>query len=168
MKFIRPIVITSMLLSTLPAFADTTVTASLPKDGGQACANKCGFDSKLQLTPEQREKLGSLRDQYTLSTASKKAELEVAHNELRRVFGQPTIDKQAALALQNKINGLKDDLSNQRLNMMLASSDVFTPEQRAQFAKMHAEGAWGHHGHHRGMGREGGREGSRERGGKIG
>jgi Spy/CpxP family protein refolding chaperone len=165
MKLIRPIVITGMLLSALPAFADSTVTASLPKDGGQACVSKCGFDSKLQITPEQREKLGSLRDQYTLSTATKKAELEVAHNDLRRLFAQPTIDKQAALALQTKINGLKDDLSTQRLNMMLASSDIFTPEQRAEFAKMHAMGGWGHRGgHHKGMGHEGGRE----RGPKVG
>ena len=167
MKLIRPIVIASMLLTALPAFADTTVTAELPKDGGKACVGHSGFDSKLQITPDQRAKLGSLHDQYTLSTATKKAELEVAHNDLRRLFAQPSVDKQAVLALQGKINGLKDDLSNQRLNLMLSSSDIFTPEQRAEFAKMHAMGGFRHHrgGHH---GEFGGREGGREHGPKVG
>jgi Spy/CpxP family protein refolding chaperone len=169
MKLIKPIVITGMLLSALPAFAQTTVTAELPKDGGKQCAEKCGFQNKLNISQDQRNKLGSLHDQFKLSTAKEQAELEVAHNELRRLFAQPTIDKQSALALQGKINGLKDDLSTQRLNLMLASSDIFTPEQRAQFAKMHADGGFRHHRHHRGFeGREGGREGGREHGPKVG
>ena len=166
MNLIRPIVVAGMLLSTLPAFAQTSVTAELPKDGGKQCAEKCGFDTKLNVSQDQVNKLGTLHDQFKLSTAKEKAELEVAHSELRRLFSQPTVDKQAALALQGKINGLKDDLSNQRLNLMLASSDIFTPEQRAQFAKMHAMGGFGHHRHHRGFGSEG-RESGRERGPKV-
>jgi Spy/CpxP family protein refolding chaperone len=144
MKLIRPMIITGLLLSALPAFADTTVTAQVSKDGGKACAGKC-VGGKFQLTPEQRAKLGSLRDQLILSTADKKAELKVAHNQMRSLFSQPTIDKQAVLTLETKINGLKDDLSNARINMILASTDVFTPEQRAEFVKMHGQGGWRHH-----------------------
>jgi Spy/CpxP family protein refolding chaperone len=155
MKLIRPMVITGLLLSALPAFAQTTVTAQVAKDGGKACLSK-GVESKFKVTPEQRQKLGSLRDQFTLSTADKKAELKVARNEMRRLFQQPTIDKQAVLALESKINGLKDDLSTAKVNMILACSDVFTPEQRAEFGKMHARGGWRHN--------RGGQEGFRGHG----
>jgi len=159
MKLIRPMIITGLLLSALPAFAQSTITAELPKDGPKQCAGgKCGMDPKLKITPEQKAKLGSLRDSFKLSTADKKAELEVAQGQLRRIFGEPTVDKSAALSLQNKINGLRADLSTARLNMMLASSDIFTPEQREAFSKMrgmHRHGGFGHHrhgGHHRGGG----------------
>jgi len=152
MKLIRPMIITGLLLSALPAFAQTTVTANVPeKESGKVCAAKVGFDSKLRLSPEQRAKLGTLHDQLTLSTADKKAELEVAHNQMRRLFEQPTIDKQAVLNLEAKINGLKDDLSTARVNMMLASADVLTPEQRAEFGKMHESRGWRHHRGHEGL-----------------
>jgi len=157
MKLIRPMIITGLLLSALPAFADSTITAELPKDGGakQCAGGKFGCDPKLMITPDQKAKLGSLRDQFKLSTADEKAELEVAHGQLRRLFSQPTVDKGAALALQNKINGLRDDLSTAKLNMMLASSDIFTPEQREAFSKMRGMHGGRHHrhgGHHRGGG----------------
>src|ERR1700733_2692304 len=153
MKLIRPMVITGLLLSALPAFAQASITAEVAKDGGNVSVSKSGAERKFKLTPDQREKLGSLRDQFTLSTADTKAQLEVAHNQMRRLFQQPTIDKQAVLTLQTKINGLRDDLSNAKLNMILSSADVFTPEQRAAFSKMHARGGWRHH--------RGGQEGSR-------
>jgi Spy/CpxP family protein refolding chaperone len=145
MKFIRPIVITGLLLTALPAFAQSTVTAQVSKDGGNACQSRDGFKSTLKLTPAQREKLGTLHDQFILGTADKKAQLEVAHNEMRRLFQQPTIDKQAVLTLETKVNGLKDDLSTARVNLMLSSADIFTPEQRAAFAKFHAMRGRHHH-----------------------
>jgi len=167
MKLIRPMIITGLLLSALPAFADSTITAELPKDGAKQCAGgKCSFDPKLQITPEQKAKLGSLRDQFKLSTADKKAELEVAHSQLRRIFSQPTVDKGAALALQSKINGLRDDLSTAKLNMMLASSDIFTPEQREAFSKM--RGMHGRHHRHGGFHHRGGGEGFRGGDKKVG
>ena len=145
MKFIRPMIITGLLLTALPAFAQTTVTAQLPNDGTKVCQGKGGFKSTLNITPEQKEKLGSLHDQFILSTADKIAQLEVAHNEMRRLFAQPTIDKQGVLTLESKINGLKDDLSIARVNLKLASSDIFTPEQRAAFGKMRALHGFRHH-----------------------
>jgi len=161
MKFIRPILISGLLLTALPAFAQSTVTAQLPKDGGKACEGKCAFNSALKITPEQKQKLGSLRDQFTLSTAEKKAELKVAHNEMRRLLQAPSIDKQAVLSLETKINGLRDDLSTARVNMILASSDIFTPDQRAAFAKMHSMHGFKHHrfGRHEGFRGEGKGEG---------
>ena len=145
MKLIRPIVMASLLLSTLPAFADTTVTAQVSKSGENACVSQGNRFSKLNLSTEQRDKLAQLHDQFTLSSADKIAELKVAHREMHRLFEQPAIDKQAVLSLQTKINGLRDELSTAKLNTFLASADVFTPEQRAVLAKMHAQGGWRHH-----------------------
>ena len=161
MKFIRPMVIAGLLLTAMPAFAQSTVTAQLPKDGGQACQGKVGWNSSLKLTPEQKQKLGTLHDQFILSTADKKAQLKVAHNEMRRLFEAPAIDKQAVLSLETKINGLRDELSVSRVNLMLASSDIFTPEQRAAFEKMRGMHGFRHHhfGHREGGAGEGGREG---------
>lgn len=175
MKLIRPLLIASTLLTTLPAFALPSVTAELPKDGAkkecrqEGCPQR-GFDSKLKLSDEQREKLGSLRDQFKLSTATQQAELEVSYRQMGELLRKPTIDKQAVLALQTKINGLRDNLSNAKVAMMLSASDVFTPEQRAEFSKMHGmRGNWNRHegGRHEGGRHEGGRhEGAR--GAKIG
>lgn len=159
MKIFRTVLTTGLLLSALPAFAGETVTAELPKESAKpSCEGR--FDTKLRLTDEQRSKLGALRDQYTLDTAGKKAQLEVSFRQMHELLRQPTIDKQAVLNLEAKINSLKTDLSTARINVMLASSDVFTAEQRAQFSKMmewrgHCEG--GHHGRKHEGGREMGR-----------
>jgi len=101
----------------------------------------------IPLTDDQKAKLGTLRDQYILSTANKKAELMVVSRQLKEALHSTNIDKSAALTLQGKINNLKADLSTARLNMMLASSDVFTPEQREQMQKLHRMHGWGHKGH---------------------
>jgi len=138
-------VITALLLTALPALAETTVTAQVSQDAGQVCQSKSSLRSTLKLTEDQREKLGMLRDQFILSTADKKAQLEVAHNQMRRLFQQPAIDKQAVLTQEAKINALKDDLATAKVNLMLSSSDIFTPEQRVAFGKMHAMRGFRHH-----------------------
>lgn len=160
MKIFRTILTTGLLLSALPAFAGETVTAELPKESAKPSCDGRALDTKLRLTDEQRSKLGALRDQYTLDTAGKKAQLEVSFRQMHELLRQPTIDKQAVLNLEAKINSLRTDLSTARVNVMLASSDVFTAEQRAQFSKMmewcgHREG--GHHGRRHEGGREMGR-----------
>lgn len=119
----------------------------------------------IPLTDDQKAKLGTLRDQYILSTANKKAELMVASRQLNETLHATTVDKSAALTLQGKINNLKADLSTARLNMMLASSDVFTAEQREQMQKMHRMHGWDHKGHGgKGKGECGGPRGGGMRG----
>ena len=162
MKFTRPMVITALLLTAMPAFAQSTVTAQLPKDGGPACQGRGGLDSSLKLSPDQKQKLGALHDQFILSNADKKAQLQVAHDQMHRLFEASAIDKQAVLSLETKINGLRDDLAVSRVNLMLASADIFTPEQRAAFEKMRGMHGFRHHhfGHREGgPGERGSRDG---------
>lgn len=101
-----------------------------------------GF-AKLNLTDDQKSRLGKIKDDYTLSTATKSADLKVAMRQLFENIRSGNPDKSAALASQDKINGLKGELAKARLNMMLASSDVFTPEQKAQMKEMHRGGGCG-------------------------
>lgn len=110
--------------------------------GGPGHHRGGGF-AKLNLTDDQKARLGKIKDDYTLSTATKSADLKVAMRQLFENIRSGNPDKSAALASQDKINGLKGELAKARLNMMLASSDVFTPEQKAQMKEMHRGGGCG-------------------------
>ncbi len=61
-----------------------------------------------------------------------------------QLMSKATIEQSAVLALQSKINSLRDDLSNARIDMALTASAVLTPEQREMFAKFgHGRGHGG-------------------------
>jgi len=107
----------------------TTVVAT---EKGECCPGGGQGHGGFGLTDDQLEKLNSLKERYQASTAAKKAELKVDHTQLRDIMTRPDVDKSAALALQSKVNALRDDLSNQRLGFMLDASQIFTPEQRAK------------------------------------
>jgi len=133
MRLLHSLALGALLLCSTPVFAQEATTVVKP----EIAQAQVAIDPALKVTAEQREKLMALRNQYILDTATQKAELKVAKNQLRAVFKKPTIDKTAALGLQSKINGLKSDLSTARLSIKLAAADVFTAEQRAAFSKMH-------------------------------
>jgi Spy/CpxP family protein refolding chaperone len=148
MKFVRTLAITGLLMMGLPAFADNQTTVDVPQQIVAQARGPVSFAKVAPVTSDQREKLSALRDKYELDTAQQKALLRVTQRQLREVMTATSVDKSAASALQTKINGLRDDLSNAKLNFMLAAGDVFTPEQRAAFRHMH--GRFGHHGFGRG------------------
>lgn len=113
--------------SQMPVF-----TAHSGGAGSLGCASKgCPVDkSRPSLSEEQRDKLLTLRNKHKLDTAATRAELQVRKSELRHLFSKANIDKSAAKDLQGKINELTARLSDARLDLMLASSDILTPEQR--------------------------------------
>lgn len=147
MRLLSTLALGAVMLLSTPVFAGESTSIT----GTEVAQAQVQIDPALKVTTEQREKLMALRNQYILDTATKKAELKVAKSQLRSTFKKPTIDKQAALSLQSKINGLKADLSTARLSLKLACADVFTAEQRAAFSKMHRGG----YGHKRGCGPSG-------------
>ena len=142
-SFLRTFLAAGLLFTALPVLAKDTVSAQLPKDGEKAVCEGKGIDGQLKLSDEQRSKLGALRDRFTLDTASKKADLQVSLRQMHELLVKPTIDKSAVLSLQAKINGLNADLSTARLNMMLASGEVFTPEQKAKMKEWRKGGCPG-------------------------
>lgn len=144
MNLSRPIALATMALCALPAFAKDAT----PVESSAALSTHVRPHFKFNMTDEQKSKLSSLKNQYILDTATKKAELKVASNQLREEMGKSSIDKSAAQGLQSKINSLRGELASARLNMLLAAADVFTPEQREAFKKMRH----GRHGHGKSFG----------------
>lgn len=155
MKLLSTLALATAFVIGAPVFAQS---ATLVADTGSGATTSLRAErrAKFNFTDEQKKKLGELRDRYSLDTASKKAELQVAQRQLRESLKATSVDKGAALNLQGKINGLRADLSNARLSMMLAMSDVFTPEQKEQmksFRHHKMRGCGGKFGggkHHRG------------------
>ncbi len=136
MNKFTPLALSGLLFCALPAIADDS--ASTVGARAQTAVKVCAPGSmheKLKLSTEQKDKLSSIRDQYKLATAQKKAELEVAMSQQHQLMSKATIDKSAVLSLQGKINSLKADLSNARIDTALTASAVFTPEQREMFSK---------------------------------
>ncbi len=147
MNFTRPIALATMALCALPAFAKDAA----PTESSFAPSTHVRPHARFQMTDDQKSKLSTLKNQYILDTATKKAELKVAKNQLREELGKTSIDKSAAQTLQSKISSLKGDLASSRLNMMIAAADVFTPEQREAFKKMR-DFRHGHGGHGKSFG----------------
>jgi Spy/CpxP family protein refolding chaperone len=152
MKLLSTLTLSGLLLLGLPAFAQQQVPADPQQFVAEAKA-PAACAAINPITDDQKQRLSAIRDKYELDTADKKALLHVTQRQLRRTLTATTVDKSSATALQAKVNGLRDDLANSKLNLKLAMGDVFTPEQRAAFRQM--RGRFGHHGrrfaHHHGF-----------------
>ena len=103
---------------------------------------------KYPISDAQRDRLSALHDQFILDTAQTRANLEVSEHQLKALLSATSVNRQAALSLQEKINALRATLANAGLNLRLATGDVFTAEQKSEFKKRH--------GHHCGRGPGGG------------
>jgi Spy/CpxP family protein refolding chaperone len=85
-----------------------------------------------QLSTDQLEKLTTLKDKLAVDTAEDKAKLKVDRHQLFSLLSKSQVDKQEVLSLQSKMKTLKDEISDARINFLLAASGVLTPEQREQ------------------------------------
>ena len=112
---------------------------------------------ELGITNDQLEKLNSLKQQSEAASAPKKAELKTLFSELRDDMSKPDVDKSQLVALQQKINEVRDQLSINRVSFMADRMAVLTPDQRAKLREhMLKRSTFGgehrfHHGFHRGF-----------------
>jgi Spy/CpxP family protein refolding chaperone len=106
------------------------------------------------LSDEQIESFKNLKDKYSVDNATKKAEIGVLRHQLFNELSKSTVDRSAVLALQGKINSLRDDLGNNKANYLVDSASLLTPEQRAE--AHHRMLHFGFHKHHGGGRHEGG------------
>ncbi|SRR5579885_2211001 len=151
---------TLSILATL-SVPNAAQAEPLVSDKGSGGKHECPAGARP--SDEQLEKLRALRDQAAIASASKHAELRALKHRMQDVLAQPTIDKQEATNIQAKMTALRADLSQIHFNTMLASADVFTPEQRKlMHSRMLHHGKFQHHGppHVRFMHRPGGPFGS--------
>lgn len=109
------------------AAAGESSTLLAQKTAGAQCAPS--------MTTEQLEKLAALKDKFVLDTAQEKAQLKVDRHQLFNLLSKPTVDKQEVLALASKIKGLKAEISDARINYLIAASEVLTPEQKEKMHK---------------------------------
>ena len=137
-NIVKTLIITSTLVG-LPAFAaDNSTSAGVAntqvkigeKCPGGACQQHGQFGKRLGLTDEQLLKIGTLKDQYRLSSAGQRAETKVLSDQLKNVLTAPQLDKAQALSIQSKLNDVKDKLSNEKLQFRIDFMSVLTPEQK--------------------------------------
>jgi len=155
----RPLALLGALLLSGPVLAQDVPNAE--DDSSFLAQTRVDPDPRISLSDEQRQKLKELKNQYTLDTALKKAQLKVQQSQLFDLLRKPKVDKQEVLALHAKVNSLRTELSDARLNFVLAANDVFTPEQREQMGRRFGMRGGCRHGGHGscGAGFHGGKHG---------
>ncbi len=105
---------------------------------------------QLSFTDAQLEKLSTLKDQYELATAAKKATLKSLKCQVHKLMTEPNIDRQKITGLHDKINSLRTELSNIRLGYSLDRAEVLTPEQRSKMRHFFlTRQVMGHRWHHK-------------------
>ncbi len=148
---------------TAPAYADTPagsppeseeISAQIAIDDEQAPDLRISVRTEegeqyrhgMSLTDEQLEKMNTLKLQFMESTAGPRAQLHVFHRQLRDMMTKPNVDRAQATSLQDKINGLRAQLSTSQLNLRLDMHAVLTPEQQQELRhRMLKQAVFGHH-----------------------
>ena len=98
-----------------------------PRSGGP------GLWGALNLTPEQVEKMKTLRASFLKEKIPLRNELMSKRLELRALWMQTNPDGEKILAKQREIIGLKAQLQEKSAMNRLAMLKILTPEQRAQW-----------------------------------
>jgi Spy/CpxP family protein refolding chaperone len=103
---------------------------------------------QLNLTPDQQTRIQAIRDQERTATEPLRQSMRTAHGEMRTLMATGSAEQ---LRQQHKeVQGLRQQLDDQRFETMLKIREVLTPAQRAKMAELKPFGR-GHHG-----GRQGG------------
>jgi hypothetical protein len=92
-------------------------------------------EAKSRLTDGQRKSISELSNKFDLENAQTLAQLKVSQRQLYEILASSNVDRQTASALQNKINSLNGTISTARLNLLLAISEILTPEQKQEMAR---------------------------------
>ncbi len=108
----------------------------------------------LAITDDQYERMHVLRNAMLDKVGPKMAELSSLSRQLRDTLGSANIDSKKVGDLRNRISANKTDLSNIKLDHMIAMADVFTSAQRVELHKAMIKSPMGMMGgHHAGFSR---------------
>jgi len=130
MKKMRILSVAAILLfSATTAFADPW---------GKGMGPGYGMDpygaSNLGLTPEQSEKLQTLREAYLKEITPLRNHLFSKRAELRLLWSEVTPNQEKIQAKQKEVNALQQQLQEKATRYQLESRNILTPEQRAKAA----------------------------------
>jgi Spy/CpxP family protein refolding chaperone len=156
MRQARAIAILGGLLGVAAATGIAATPEAAPRHEGRQA-----FGQRLGLSPEQRGQMERLRDEFAKAQAKRRAELTVAHIELRELMRASQLDDKAIVAKARILGDLQAAQTRERIENRLAMAKVLTPEQREKFrglmAERHRGGPWGRRGFFRDrQGRSGG------------
>ncbi|HIA54444.1 MAG TPA: periplasmic heavy metal sensor [Candidatus Melainabacteria bacterium] len=119
------------------------------RGGGMRCGGGgCPMLGALDLSDDQYEKFYALKNSFLDKVGPKMLEIRTHERHLKDLMTQTSVDAKAARNLQDKINGLKADVANMKLDNRLAMHDVLNEEQRKKIRDWVIKGGRGMH--HRG------------------
>jgi len=90
--------------------------------------------SSLGLTPEQSQKVQTLREAYLKDITPLQNLLFSKKTELRLLWSEANPSQEKIMAKQSEINGLQQQLQQKATQYQLETRNVLTPEQRAKAA----------------------------------
>ena len=114
-----------------------SVYAMTPGDEGPREGFKAFHHNLLNLTPEQKTQLQTLRDNFRKDTVLLRNNIKVKRLELRTLWTVPKPEKDKIIAKQKELNDLRTQLQMKFIDFRLAARSYLTPEQSAQV------GMWG-------------------------
>ena len=124
-----------MIGLALIALAGSAVAAGPGSGFGGNPNCPAGMD-RLNLTPEQKTKLGELKEKHWKETISLRNEMQIKRLELRTLWTAPNPDKNKILAKQKELNELRDKMQAKATDFRLDIRKALTPEQAAQLGTM--------------------------------
>jgi Spy/CpxP family protein refolding chaperone len=119
----------------LIALAGSAIAAGPGSGFGRNPDCPSGMDP-LNLTTEQKTKLGELKEKHWKDTISLRNEMQVKRLELRTLWTAPNPDKNKILTKQKELNELRDKMQAKATDFRLDIRKALTPEQAAQLGTM--------------------------------
>lgn len=104
---------------------------------------------KLELHAEQRTAVQAVIDQAKPAGEKLREDVKAAHESMRALLEQPTVDEAAVMAQADAVGAAMTESRKHDLRTMLQVRALLTPEQRSQFEQMLQERGEGHGRWHR-------------------
>lgn len=144
--FLRRVSVLSLLmlsLGTTAAFAAPNPKQSnhqysdaiAQQQGAKPQAGKDNLFQQLNLTPEQKAKIESIRAQSKDQSTNQRKAFQQAQQELRTLMAS-NADQNQIRDKHNQVMAIKQQLDNLQFESRLAMRDVLTPEQRTQLDQL--------------------------------
>lgn len=93
------------------------------------------FD-KLNLTPEQKDKIKELRKQGHEKTKAQREQLMAKQRELHQMVRSAKATREQAIAKQREVNTLQNQLAESRMQTWFDMRAVLTPDQLKQLEEL--------------------------------
>jgi protein CpxP len=108
------------------------------QQGAKPQAGKDNLFQQLNLTPEQKAKIDSIRAQSKDQSTNQHKAFQQAEQELRTLMAS-NADPNQIRDKHNQIMAMKQQLENSQFENMLAIRNVLTPQQRTQLEQLMKE-----------------------------